>query len=258
MTSPHAYTEDQLRRAIRLNRAVLWLSRHWLNIALVILALYVGLALAAPVLMEVGAEGPANALYTLYSPLCHQFAFRSWFLFGHQHSYPRAVAGSDQASFESFAASDPHFAEVNLTRWTADLQLKSRSFKGNEEMGYKTALCERDIMIYAAMLLGGLLYSRVRDRLRPAPIWLYIFLGLGPIGVDGFSQLLSYPPFEFWPVRETLPAYRALTGALFGAMNIWLAFPYLQMSMRETMETVEIKLAQAYARLGELRAGGAV
>jgi len=105
--------------------------------------------------MEVGAEGPANVLYTLYSPLCHQFAFRSWFLFGQQYSYPRAVAGSDQASFESFAASDPHFADVNLTRWTADLQLKSRSFKGNEEMGYKTALCERDMMIYAAMLLGG-------------------------------------------------------------------------------------------------------
>jgi len=58
-------------------------------------------------------------------------------------------------------------------------------------------------------------------------------------------------------VRETLPAYRALTGALFGAMNIWLAFPYLQISMRETMETVRLS-SRRRARLGELRAGGAV
>jgi len=125
-------------------------------------------------------------------------------------------------------------------------------------MGYKTALCERDLLIYGAMLLAGLLYGLVRDRLRPAPIWLYLILGLGPIGLDGFSQLLSYPPFEFWPVRETLPTYRAVTGALFGVMNVWLAFPYLQISMRETMETVETKLAQAYARLDTLRPDRAV
>ncbi len=144
----------QLRRAIRLNRAVLWLSRHWLMIRAGCLAL--SLAGAGRAGFNGGwRRGAGYVLYTLYSPLCHQFAFRSWFLFGQQYSYPRAVAGSDQASFESFAASDPHFADVNLTRWTADLQLKSRSFKGNEEMGYKTALCERDMMIYAAMLLGG-------------------------------------------------------------------------------------------------------
>jgi len=251
-------SERELRRIIRMNRWVLWLSKHWLAIALTVLGLYVGLALLAPVLMAVGLDGPANVLYTFYSPMCHQFAFRSWFLFGDQIAYPRHVAGSDLTSFEAYAATDPHFHGVDLTRWTADLQLKSRSFKGNETMGFKTALCERDMLIYGAMFLAGLLYGRVRNRLRPAPIWLYLILGLGPIGLDGFSQLLSYPPFEFWPVRETLPAYRALTGALFGVMNIWLAFPYLQTSMRETMATVENKLAQAYARLETMRPDSAI
>lgn|SRR5690554_947729 len=258
MTASGQRSESELRRIIKLNRWVLWLSKHWLAIALVILGLYVGLALAAPVLMAVGAEGPANVLYAFYSPMCHQFAFRSWFLFGDQHAYPRQVAGSSLTSFEAYAANDPHFHGLNLGHWTADLQLRSRSFKGNEDMGFKTALCERDMLIYGAMFLAGLLYGRVRNRLRPAPIWLYLILGLGPVGLDGFSQLLSYPPFEFWPVRETLPTYRALTGALFGVMNIWLAFPYLQMSMRETMETVEIKLAQAYARLETMRPDSAV
>lgn len=258
MTARPIRTEGELRRIIRMNRWVLHISRHWLAGLLVILTLYVGLSLVAPVLMKLGAERPADVLYKMYSPMCHQFAFRSWFLFGEQTSYPRAVAGAGQGSFETYAARDPFFDGVDLSRWTADLQLKARAFRGNEEMGYKTALCERDVAIYAAMLLAGLAFTRVRDRLRPAPLWLYLILGLGPIGLDGFSQILSYPPFEFWPVRETLPAYRALTGALFGAMNIWLAFPYLEMSMRETKEAVEAKLSLAYERLGELQDRSAV
>ncbi|HEX3054089.1 MAG TPA: hypothetical protein VHP83_25770, partial [Aggregatilineaceae bacterium] len=77
-------TEAQLQRTLRASRRVLWLSQHWLAIALMILFLYVGLALTAPVLMEIGATGPGNALYTIYSPMCHQFAFRSMFFFGDQ------------------------------------------------------------------------------------------------------------------------------------------------------------------------------
>jgi uncharacterized membrane protein len=132
-----------------------------------------------------------------------------------------------------------------LRAWTAELQSSSRSFHGNDLMGYKTALCERDVAIYGTMLLAGLLFTRVRRWLRPAPIWLYLILGLAPMGLDGFSQLFSYPPFEFWPVRESIPAFRALTGALFGLMNVWLAFPYLEISMRETVEVASRKLAAA-------------
>jgi uncharacterized membrane protein len=118
---------------------------------------------------------------------------------------------------------------------------------GNKEMGYKMALCERDMFIYAALLLGGILYSipRVRRRLRPVPLWLYVFLGLGPIGLDGFSQLLGYPPFELWPARETLPQFRVLTGFIFGLMTAWLGFPYLDISMQSTRRQVERKLRSA-------------
>ncbi|HML21056.1 MAG TPA: DUF2085 domain-containing protein [Aggregatilinea sp.] len=254
MKNPPVRSEAELNRLVRINRWVLRLSRHWLVIALLFLFLYIGLSLTAPVLMKAGAEGPANLIYTIYSPLCHQFAFRSWFFFGDQLTYPREVAGSDLTPFEVYAARDPHFAGLDLYQWTADLQLQSRSFKGNEEMGYKTALCERDVAIYGMMALAGVAFIFVRKRLRPAPVWLYVLLGLGPIGLDGFSQLLSYPPFELWPVRETLPIYRLLTGMMFGLMNIWLAFPYLEMSMRDTADAVEAKLAQAEQRLSELRA----
>jgi uncharacterized membrane protein len=249
MAESYNPTEIELRKAIRSNRWVLRLSRHWLTIILGFLFVYTGLSLTPPFLMEAGYKGTADAIYKIYGPMCHQFAFRSWFLFGDQLAYPRAAAGSSLGSFDTYAARDPYFAGLNLSEWSTELQIKARSFKGNEEMGYKTALCERDVAIYGTMLLVGLLFSRVRHWLRPAPLWLYLILGLAPLGLDGFSQMFSYPPFDFWPIRETLPPYRAITGALFGLMNVWLAFPYLESSMRETIEAVSARLNMAQQRL---------
>lgn len=249
-----AHDPQRLRRTIRRNRWVLWISRHWIVLVLGFLLIYTGLSLVPPVLMQAGHDGAADVIYTIYGPMCHQFAFRSWFLFGDQLVYPRAVSGTDLGTFEEYAARDPYFADIDLAVWSADLQLKARSFTGNEEMGYKTALCERDVAIYATMFLLGLLFTRVRHWLRPAPIWLYVLIGLVPLGMDGFSQMLSYPPFEFWPVRETLPGFRVLTGALFGSMNVWLAFPYLEESMNETAEIIAEKVARAEDRLADMLA----
>lgn len=246
-----ANNPQQLRRVIRTNRRVLWLSRHWIVLVLGFLFVYTGLSLTAPLLMEAGHEGVANVIYRIYGPMCHQFAFRSWFFFGDQMTYPRSASGTDLGTFEEYAARDPHFDGLDLSVWSADLQLRARSFTGNNEMGYKTALCQRDVAIYGTMFVFGLLFIRVRRWLRPVPIWLYLLVGLVPLGVDGFSQMLSYPPFEFWPIRETLPGFRALTGALFGIMNVWLAFPYLEESMAETSEIIAEKLARAEDMLAE-------
>jgi len=125
------------RRAIRMQRFVLGLSRHWLMAVSLFFGLYVGLPFLAPTLMHFGATGPAHVIYTIYSPMCHQFAFRSWFLFGAQPVYPRQdaqVAGL--GTFEQYAGQDPFFGDIpDLSVWTADLQLKARAFVGNPEMG---------------------------------------------------------------------------------------------------------------------------
>lgn len=236
---------EESRKAMRTNRLVLRLSRNWLKLVLAFLLVYTGLSLTAPVLMDAGYESAAKVIYTLYGPMCHQFAFRSWFFFGDQIAYPRAASGSDLKSFEVYAAQDPHFEDIDLYEWSGDLQIAARTFKGNEQMGYKTALCERDVAIYGMMFIAGVLFAGVRRWLRPAPLWLYLILGLMPLGLDGFSQMFSYPPFEYWPVRETLPAFRVVTGALFGIMNVWLAFPYLERSMQETIGVMEERLRRA-------------
>lgn len=252
---------ERYEKSARRTRFQISLNRNWWLIAVLILGIYSGLPIAAPVLMTTGATGPANAIYDVYQFACHQFAFRSVFLFGEQAFYPRASTGVDNIdSFEERAAQSERFrslyserlgSDVQLNQvqvqealdvWNEDLQLTAREFKGDDQMGYKIALCQRDIAIYLAMVLGGLAYGFVRHRLRPVPLWLYVFLGLGPIGLDGFSQLLGYPPFEFWDPRETLPAFRLMTGALFGLMNVWLAFPYLNASFEDSAERLEQKL----------------
>lgn len=276
--SQDALNEELRRRRNRLLKRNLFqarLTRHWAELVVLGLFIYVSLPFVAPTLMKVGATGAGNALYTLYSPLCHQFAFRSMFLYGDQTFYPREAVGDEQfTSFDIRAAESPAFVDLytsmrkdsiaqqqgqavaevyqfggaaELGEWNNTLMTAARRFRGDEQMGYKVALCARDIAIYAAMVVGGILFLFTRRWLRPAPLFLYILLGLGPIGIDGFSQLLSYPPFEFWATRETLPEMRVLTGALFGIMNVWIAFPYIEQSMQESAQRTEDMVAAILA-----------
>lgn len=230
--------------ALRANFAVLGLTRNWLRIMLIFLTIYVTLPIAAPVLMRMGLTAPAHIIYTIYTPFCHQFGFRSFYLFGEQAVYPRAYAETGLKSYEEMTANIPQLQFSPQDEFKLDWVLAHKTFLGNEQMGYKLALCERDNMIWGMMLVGGLIYALppVRRKLRPVPLWLYVFVGVIPIGLDGFSQLLSYPPFSFWEIRETTPFFRSLTGGLFGLMTAWLAFPYLELAMRDTRRQVERKL----------------
>jgi uncharacterized membrane protein len=232
--------------ALRSNLAVLRLTRNWLRISLIFLTIYVSLPIAAPIMMRLGLTAPAHIIYTVYTPFCHQFGFRSFFLFGEQPVYPRAYAETEWKSYEEYTANVAQLQFAQQDEFKLDWVLAHKTFLGNEQMGYKLALCERDNMIWGMMLVGGLIYAipTVRRKLRPVPIWLYFFVGVVPIGLDGFSQLLSYPPFSFWEIRETTPLFRAFTGALFGLMTAWLAFPYLELAMRDTRRQVERKLAK--------------
>lgn len=260
--------EEQQAQLKKRNKNAKWVVRNWWKLVTLLMAIYVGLPIAAPVLMETGATGPANALYTMYSPMCHQFAFRSTFLFGEETVYPREAAQNGGTTFEDYAVNSDKFKEIyvrrqrnagfedyefnaaDLANWTPQLQFSAREFKGDEQMGYKIALCQRDIMIYLTMAMAGILFGFVRHRLRPAPFALYILLGVAPIGLDGFSQLFGYPPFDAiplldsWDVRETKPLFRYMTGFLFGFMNVWLAYPYIHRSAKASLQATEEMLAE--------------
>jgi uncharacterized membrane protein len=227
---------------ISVDRVIHGLSRHWLLFLTTLVFIYVGLPFLAPVLMQTGATGPARAIYTLYSGLCHQLGYRSWFLFGERSAYPRDV-------FEAYSGIDPDLPESLLV---------ARNFLGNERMGWKVAYCERDVAIYAAIGVFGLIYALpgVRGKVRPLNWLAYGLIGILPVALDGFSQLFSqYPyntldimgvmPFAWLPYRESSPALRTLTGAMFGLANAWLAFPYLAQSFAEIRRDIEAKFKRA-------------
>ena len=108
-------------------------------------------------------------------------------------------------------------------------------------------MCERDEAIYAGILAGGIIYGILRSRgrrLRSVPWLIYVLVGLAPISIDGFSQLLSQPPYmlPFLPFRESTPVLRSLTGSFFGAMNVRLAYPYIEKWMGEVSNDLDYKL----------------
>lgn len=228
----------------RSDRVYLWASKHYLAILNLLVLLYVGLPFVAPVLMKLNATIPARVLYTMYSPLCHQFGFRSFFLFGEQPYYPLKEAGlTGVQTFQQITGYADVANPYSMSR------LYARQFTGNPTVGYKVALCERDVAIYGAIVVFGLVYALTQRRLPPLHWALWILLALGPIGLDGFSQLFSqfnWPWLaQYLPYRESTPFLRVFTGFLFGFGTAWFAFPNIEESMRETRQFLIKKFAIA-------------
>ena len=68
--APRAYAADH------------WLA--WINVAV---GLFVGLPFLAPILLARGQTEAANIIYAAFRFVCHQWAFRSYFLFGARPAY---------------------------------------------------------------------------------------------------------------------------------------------------------------------------
>lgn len=218
----------------------LWIARHYMAFFNLLVFLYLGFAFLAPVLMKVNLPGPATLLYKAYGLVCHQLGYRSFFLFGEQAFYPREAAGLNGVlTFAQASGLD----ESN----EGQAVFAARSFVGSETMGYKVALCQRDLAIYGGILIFGLLFSITGLRLKSIPWYLWLALAIVPIGLDGFSQLISQPPLGFLPYRESTPFLRVLTGFLFGFLTAWFGYPMVEETMVDTRRLMEDKL-QRYRR----------
>jgi uncharacterized membrane protein len=191
--------------------------------------------------MKADKPRAANIIYTAYSPLCHQLAFRSFFLYGPQIYYPRKAAGL--AGVETFG---------QATGIDENDLLAARQYRGDPQVGYKVAFCERDVAIYSGMLLFVLIFAATGKRLMPLPVIWWVLVGILPIALDGFSQLFSQiglPALAaILPYRESTPFLRVLTGLLFGFTTAWFGVPYIEESMRETRRVLSRKFAAASVR----------
>lgn len=207
-----------------LNRFGDWISRHWLAGMNLFFAGFLGGAFLPPILIRAGWNTTAEVIYKIYSVFCHQLAFRSFFLFGQQTVYPREAA--HVANLLTFGQATG-LSEMDL--------LGARAFFGNAMMGYKLAMCERDIAIYSGLLLFGLTFGLLRSKIRSLHVLGWIALGLLPIALDGGSQLLSQIRFfdRFINFRESTPLIRTSTGFMFGLATAWMGLPVIDESMKE-------------------------
>ena len=120
---------------------------------------HIGFSALPAVLMKNGRTGAGTLIYKYYSVLCHQLPQRSFFLFGEQPWYPLSVPkDSRMLSFEEAAGFSPGFSS-------------GRAFYGTPEMGYKMAICQRDVAIYGSMALFCLLFALTGRRIS-RPRWI--------------------------------------------------------------------------------------
>jgi uncharacterized membrane protein len=217
------------------DRFTYWFSRHYVGVLNILVIIYLGLPVLAPVLLRAGFEAPARLIYRGYGLVCHQLSFRSFFIFGEQLVYPREAAHVDDLLSYSQATGLGEESTV------ADLY-QARDYVGNPEVGYKIALCQRDMAIYLGILMFGLIFAISGRRLPALPWYLWLLLGIVPVGLDGLSQLLSQPPMDFLPYRESTPFLRSLTGFLFGFSTAWFGYPIVEETMAESRRIMRRKL----------------
>ena len=190
----------------RLDRAVVrvagpffdGIAHHWLAGLNGLIVVVLAGAVAAPILMAAGLISTAQPIYDAFRSICHQWAFRSFFLFG-----PEFVYGQAQL---------------------AELGLDPYRTIGSPAIGWKMAFCERDLAIMSGLLLFGTRYAsawRLRG-LGSSGYVLFALLSL-PMALDGGTQLLG--------MRESSWALRLATGLLFGCASAWLLYPRFEASL---------------------------
>ncbi|WP_423224176.1 DUF2085 domain-containing protein [Candidatus Amarolinea aalborgensis] len=193
--------------AVRVERFVQGLRRHWLFLFGLILGIWTTLPWLAPVLMHLGWYRQAWWIYFIYSLFCHQLPQRSWFLFG-----PSITPSLAQIQAESGAGAD-FFA--------------LRQFLGTPALGWKLAWSDRMVSFYGGWFLFGLLYALVHGRIKGLrwPLALALLL---PMAVDGITHMIS----DLWGVtagfRQSNAWLAALTGnalpPTFYAGDAWGSF----------------------------------
>jgi len=175
-------------------------SAHWVAMAVLALAIYIGLPLAAPILANAGRQRAANVIYTIFRPLCHQLPERSYFLYGEQSTY----------TYDELAIELDGFIP--------------QRYEGGGDLGYKVAICERCVAIFGVMLIASVAFGLLRSIAKPLSLAQF-GLFIVPLAIDGTGQLLG-----FWTSSWMS---RTITGSLFGIAIVWLAFPYIERGMRE-------------------------
>jgi uncharacterized membrane protein len=219
------------------------LRKNWIVVFGIAFGFYAGLPFLTPVFMHIGWNNAGNAIYFIYSFLCHQLAQRSFFLFGPKFTYSLAEIGATGLNTSNFLA--------------------LRHFIGNAAMGWKVAWSDRMVSMFTSLWIFGLVWWPLRKRLPKIPFW-GLLLFLIPMAVDGGTHFLSdlagiglgFRDTNLWLATLTQhvlsPGFyageawgsfnsvvRLLTGILFGLGVAWFTFPFLDEAFSEAEASIQ-------------------
>lgn len=164
-------------------------------------AVYMGLMLLLTCLIFItpfiGKSMPQlfELLHAIYAPACHQLAERSL------------------CYFENGTIGD--CAQIGIK-----VNGRQTTVETNGIVGYKFPVCARDLAIYGAMILGGLLFLFLRKiDCRTAPPFIYFVIAILPAALDGGTQLIG--------LRESTNELRLITGFIAGIVVPFYIIPIL-------------------------------
>jgi uncharacterized membrane protein len=231
-------------RAVRIQH---YAVQHWLRLFLILYGLFIFLPFLAPVFMHIGWTNAGNAIYDMYSALCHQMAQRSFFLFGDKLMY-----NADQLPLQ-------------LTGHTGPDTLLLRQFRGNDTLGWKVAWSDRMVSMYGGIWLVGVIYALTAHRTTIKPMkWWLAGLFILPLVLDGSTHMISDTfgslegGFRYrneWLATLTGHIFsqsfyagdavgsfnswmRLISGLLFSAGIVGLTFPYLDRASQEAAQSM--------------------
>ena len=236
-------TTTQARVVAASDSMTRWVAAHWLALVNLAWGVLVTVPWLAPVAMRAGWTRLADAIYFVYGFLCHQYANRSFFLFGPKVMY-------------TYTELLPYAADAD-TWWGL------RAFRGTPELGYKIAWSDRMVWMYGSIFVAGLLFALVRRKARPLS-WPLLVLLLTPLALDGGTHVISdlfgvgqgFRYTNGWLAALTgnaLPTQfyvgnapgsfnflmRLVTGVLSGFAIVWFVYPRLQRAFDLVLPTRE-------------------
>lgn len=168
-----------------------------------------------PVLALLGYDTLAGSLYNAAKPLCHQWIYRSQCIFNTSTGFrfddciPQGVSGWQEVHIQTryTYASKYWDGEFYYSRDQVGLNRAEYVLRDGME-GYKTAMCSRDTFMYVGLLVAGVVYVFTKSKIKQLPSFLFLFISLVPMGIDGTAQLLG-----FW---ESTNLIRSITGLIAG------------------------------------------